>query len=79
MKKDEDFEFKLNKIELASSAWNKTQKWAMTVLQRERERNDNIKNTEENTLIIRGRISLAKELIALDAEMREVKEEVEEE
>lgn len=73
-----DFEFTLNRVELASSTWNKTQKLFEEMLKREREKNDNPKHDSIMTSYNRGKIALLKELIELNKELREKKDEEEE-
>lgn len=66
-----NFDFKLTRHEVSGSTWLKTQQLFASMLQREREKNDSNTLTEERTAAIRGKISLLKELILLDEEMRE--------
>jgi hypothetical protein len=66
-----EFEFKLTRHEISGSTWLKTQQLFTSMLQREREKNDSNALTEEKTAAIRGKIALLKELLGLDAELRE--------
>ena len=53
------------RIEVYSPTWKFIAQWAAAQLAAERERNDSYRLTEQQTALLRGRIDLLKDLIAL--------------